>query len=123
MVNVELVEWLDREIGEAVVRITDGEIYLTAFCDKFSGYKEYNDVEVIVINGNDVMLTDGFMPTVHNNGFNGQMTACIVDKNNGILRVGNIFFDFDGYIPGDAEVGNLLTFSYTRLDYVERRMF
>ena len=119
MVKVEFVEWLDRETGEAVVRIADGEIFLTAFCDKFSGYREYNELELTVLNGCDVIVADGFVPPVQNDGFAGKMTACIVDKNRRMLRVGNILLDFDGYIPGDAEIGQWLMFRFSRLDYVE----
>lgn len=64
MVKAELVEWLDRNTGEAAVRITDGEFVITAFCEKFSGCMEYSELELTVLNGCAAMVADGFVPPV-----------------------------------------------------------
>ena len=45
-----------------------------------------------------------------------QLTAQVVDKESGIVRIGEIFIKLDNYIPNDIINGDYVSFSVLRLD-------
>lgn len=118
MAMAELICWLDEESRKAEVRISDGDISLTAFCDGFSGNRECGEIALTSLAAKDAVIADGFMPP-EQVGFAGELTAVIAERKENILRLGNIIIELDGYIPGDAADGQWMRSRFERLDYLE----
>lgn len=116
MVKVELNKWLDADELEADVRITDGDISLNAFCGRFTGNRESEQLKLVTLMAKDAKIVDGFAPPTQNENWTGEMTARIIDRQNNLLRLENLIIEFDGYLPGYAQEDHWINFRFARLE-------
>ena len=118
--KVSTVSWISRDGNEAEVCVTDGVHQILCFAHPFSG--QAGDVlydPLFIVDPNDIVKENPGREEVIQeiNVFSCKLFGQLQNKNSGLLRIGNIFFELDeNLIPGDIYSGDVISFSCNRVD-------
>jgi hypothetical protein len=120
MVKVSNIIWLSKEILEAEVTISDGKFDLVCFAHPFLMQEGEQFIEIIDAFevGNVIKLDYPSLKAERmNNSFSYQIEGQLVDKDKGLVKLGEILIGIDDrFIPNDIETGDYISFVCDRLD-------
>lgn len=116
------INWLSEVAKEAELVVSDGHNSCVVFsqpCDLHINDVISKPLEAIFTE--NIMLTDKFEPSINvirEGEFPQIFAAQIVDKDNCLVRVGDIFMILDEKLPIGCENGTFIEFSCERLDLI-----
>jgi hypothetical protein len=120
MVIVQKIDWLSKESLEAKVTITDGFFKIICFsfpCYLKEGERIKNFLRPSFIT--EIKYSDKAAYSVKKNKddyFAYYFIGGLADKKNGIIRIGNIYFDLSESVPENLNKGDFVFFNCGRVD-------
>ena len=112
---VKNIEWLDEDIREAIIFVTDGKFELKCFsscCDYAKDSIIQSELEVL--SAYDIYIVDGDERIIYNNGFFYELVAKKVQN---CLHVGKIRINIENeYIAKDIADGEYVHVKIERID-------
>lgn len=120
MVTINKILWLSKDALEADVTITDGEFEIKCFSQPLK-YELNNKINepLCCYNVKNIVKTldNEFVVSKLSEYFAYNMTGMVVDKKNGIIKVGKISLQIETILmPGDINDGDFISFYCQRLD-------
>lgn len=116
---VKQINWLSRASLEAEVIISDGKIDLLCFAHPMNYQEGQSLIEpLIVLDVSGVVKSNDYTPPQkQSDTFEYYLTGKIIDKENGIIEIGNIQIEINSSsIPQDINQGEFISFQCSRLD-------
>lgn len=118
MLNILIDHWLDQEIGEAVLVVSDRGINFFVFCSRYIE-KDRKTISLESLLSKEIVLEDD-IPKIEKDEAGGFFSYIVVAKvistNPPCVRLtDSISINLDGTLPGDIENGQMIRFKTTRL--------
>lgn len=119
MLQIEVEEYLNAEIKEAVLRIRDGDVSLLVFSDSFDASERGNDICLYGFMTENIQLAPSMhLPMKTDLGFfSYHMTGVVANKSDRLIQIGNIKVVLSTPLPKDIPDGAFISFDVARLDY------
>lgn len=116
MIDIVKIEWLSIEEKEAEVYLSDGKFNIRVFAHPFEIHDRIK-LPIYSMNTRNIFISDNiFLLENINNSFEYNVSGCVIDKSNGIIKVGDFLIEIDEPLPEDIEKGNFVSFRCDRLD-------
>jgi hypothetical protein len=123
-VFVKSIEFISNESQEALLELSDGVYFCTAFCHPCNrSVGESIDEELCTLYASAIYLEKSTTtPYIESylNGFGCKALGKLIDKENSIVQIGDIFIEMDSNLPGDLQNGDYVSFTCRRLDVCPR---
>lgn len=115
---IKNIIWIDEEIGEADVIVTDGQYDIRCFAHPlFQQIGEELRGEISIFDYSDVIRSDTNFPISKYMGWGKHfLIGRLVDRTKGIVQIGDILLREVAPIPTDIQVGDYIEFSAERVD-------
>ena len=120
IMKVAHINWISKDALEAEVVISDGQFQLLCFAQPFSG--AINDIIESFPMAFDVIDIikidhDEFLINKLDGTFDQQISGKLIDKNAGLVKIGDIIVCIDSkQIPGDIVENDFIAFVCSRFD-------
>jgi len=117
---INSIEWIDKEIGEAEVLISDKDFCIKCFSQPFDKDIGTSLIDPIYcMNVENIKISYETISHVEKkeNYFAYSICAKLIDKTNKIALLGSIQLCLeDSFLPADIQEGNFIEFDVSRLD-------
>lgn len=117
---IQDIKWIDEEIKEAEVRISDGKYSVICFSQPFNGKVNQIYTENIICYDSEYLYaidTEDYYVERIDYSFQYILKGKIINLNEKLLLVGELNIDLSNVcIPGDIKEGNFIEVKVTRLD-------
>lgn len=119
---VKQCEWISKDALEAMLTIGDAETQCVAFCHPYHmnvGDMLLEPVLAISIK-NVAKMAAGSQPYVLriDDGFVHEILAEVASVEKSLVIVGQLTIELDDVLPGDIDLGDMISFSCERLDVI-----
>lgn len=120
MTKIEKIEWIDEDIKEADVTISDGTYSVICFACPFILHE--NDLfqdRISCLDVEYVLKAFESNPIVEkrDDAYSYFLRGKLIDRENKIIKIGEIEIDIsDADVPGDIREGDIIEFIVSRLD-------
>lgn len=114
------ISWQSEDASEAKVTVVDDEHKVLCFAQPFLG--KVGDVlsdPLFIMNPDHIVKDFEEREEIlqGQNDFFCQLVGQLCDKNTGLLRIGNVYFELDAnLIPGDISSGDFISLTCNRVD-------
>lgn len=110
---------LDDRSQEAILQICEGDISLIAFSCPFGNEFCGDEITLNALFAQNICRTTVWQTPSREVGtlFGQHIVAEVVDRKEGVVRLGSIYIYLDAPIPGDINNGEYVSFGVNRLDY------
>ena len=117
---IEDIIYYSKEDSEAEVRISDGCYTVNCYaypCDKVSVKQRVNTIYGFMCENITRVNEQKYVIKKLAQHYAYQLVAQLVDNENGIARIGDLYITLDNHIPKDIKNGEYIAFYVIRLDY------
>lgn len=120
--RINKINWISEEALEAEVIVTDGTFKVICFAQPLT-YQEGSELSepICCFDTTNIVRSDDNKYKVEKLAgyFSYYLTGRLIDRINGIVRVGGLLFELEGkMLPGDIKEGEFISFCCERLDLV-----
>lgn len=116
MIDIIKIEWLSVEGKEAEITLSDGTFNMRVFAHPFE-IQDKITLPIHSVNTKNILISDNYsLENVNSYHFEYNISGCVMDKDKGIIKVGNFFIEVDEPLPRDIKKGDFISFQCDRLD-------
>lgn len=118
MITIKSIDWLDEERKEGELELTDGNYTMICFSDGID-FKLDDKIEnnIFAMLSSDILRSfDKEFYLHHCNGFEYHVTGQIIDKEKGIIKIGDFLIQVGDSIPKDIQEEEFVIFEVERFD-------
>ena len=121
MIRITDIEWIDEDMGEALIHLSDGEHSIVVFVDGFGEFKPqvgalFKETLYGMLSTDIVKVSDEKESVLSLGGFEQEIVGTVMRKRTGLLRVGQFMIEVNSDIPKDIVVGNQVKCTVSRID-------
>jgi hypothetical protein len=121
MVWVKEIYWINEKELEAEAVITDGQYELICFAYPLElNIGDILNFNIQILNGNSIVraFEKEYVIEKSKGTFDYYLTGELIDRKEGIVKIGDIYLQGLSYIPGDIVEGDFVSFECWRLDLI-----
>lgn len=121
MINISIEDMLDAETSEAAIRIDDGHTSFICFSYPYTTDLNMDKAYIYALFTKNIVAScnDAKTYKLSTDYWSYHINAKVIDVENRIVNVGNLFIVLDVDIPGDIPVGTYIEFDVSRLDFFD----